>query len=173
MHFMKGRMRAVKVAFIGPPNAGKTSLRKIFFEGVMPTEILSRTIKPTVGLRFKTYEYYYSYQEEKEHLEREMQSFPVKLALVDTSGQEIDNILDSSKDRIFYDLDILYLVFSAENLDLSGYMDHVKEIIRKINIISNKLNVKFETNILCHKIDMICENNEKNRNVDDLKSILE
>ena len=39
-----------KIVIIGPPNAGKTTLRKIFFEGENSTSLLENSLEPTHGV---------------------------------------------------------------------------------------------------------------------------
>ena len=41
---------AIKIVFIGPRNAGKTTLRKIFFEGEEPNQFLINPLEPTQGM---------------------------------------------------------------------------------------------------------------------------
>ncbi|MFX0103778.1 MAG: hypothetical protein ACFFCS_29720, partial [Candidatus Hodarchaeota archaeon] len=44
-----------KIVILGRPGIGKTSLKKVIFEGVDPTQILIGTLEPTRSIEAKVY----------------------------------------------------------------------------------------------------------------------
>jgi GTPase SAR1 family protein len=101
-----------KVVFVGPANSGKTSLRKFFFEGVPADKILSEPEAPTIGVKFNRFTYVYSYPVEKEGTSPE--KIPLELAMVDTSGQELEKFLTTpAGDQVFKGADIVLFIMDV------------------------------------------------------------
>ena len=104
-----------KVLFLGPAEAGKTSLRKFFFEGVPATQLLKESELPTVGLKYLKYDYMYSFPT-KEKDDRE--KIPLSLSVVDSAGQNLKEWLTERKERVFPGSDIIFFIF-----DVSHWLD--------------------------------------------------
>ncbi|MFW9973117.1 MAG: hypothetical protein ACFFDF_23240, partial [Candidatus Odinarchaeota archaeon] len=41
-----------KILLVGPPNSGKTSIKKVFFDNIDPSSILENPLTPTRGVRY-------------------------------------------------------------------------------------------------------------------------
>ncbi len=146
-------MSMKKVVFIGPPNSGKTSLRRFFFEGVPADKILSEPESPTIGVKFNRFNYVYSYPVEKEGISPE--KIPVELAMVDTSGQELEKLLTTSAgDQVFKGADIVLFV-----LDISDWEKEMrKEYLMDFVCFSNNARLEMAPqsvfHVVGHKYDL-------------------
>jgi len=124
-----------KIVFVGPPKAGKTTLRKIFFEGENPTKLLEYALKPTHGI----------------------ESIIIKLSkeigVFDLAGQENQYWLETEKKTIFYNTKVILLV-----IDVTTPIDDILDFIRKIIKIRNDLTPSSVIYVLIHKIDLVKKN---------------
>ena len=97
---------AQKIIFLGPRNAGKNSLRKIFFEGETPQYLLDNPLKPTQGI------------------ENTILDLGSKIGVFDLAGQQNKQWLDTEKDIVFNKADIIAgdFLFVKKHMidDLSG-----------------------------------------------------
>ncbi|MHA1369439.1 MAG: hypothetical protein ACTSRA_07000, partial [Promethearchaeota archaeon] len=72
-----------KIIFIGPPGAGKTTLRKIFFEYEFADKLLKHDLEPTYGL------------------ESIIVDYGEKIGVFDLAGQENEKWFGSEYEDIF------------------------------------------------------------------------
>lgn len=121
-----------KIVIVGPPEAGKTTLRKIFFEGENPTKLLEYALEPTHGI----------------------ESIVIKLSkeigIFDLAGQENQYWLETEKKTIFYNTKVILLV-----IDVTTPIENLLDFIRKIIEIRNTLTPSSIMYILIHKIDLV------------------
>lgn len=89
------RLMGKKIVLIGPPSVGKTTLRKIFFEGESAQRLLEFAVKPTYG---------------KDAL---MVDFGEEIGIFDLSGQELQRWLESEEREVFFETDLLLVVVDA------------------------------------------------------------
>lgn len=108
-----------KVAFLGPPAAGKTTIRKCLFEGTSPDELLARSEPPTIGMKFTRYQYMFS--EAAGDGTKNPRTVPVDIALVDTAGQELEKWLHASARDVFSGCSVVFYLF-----DVQDWFDDVK-----------------------------------------------
>jgi GTPase SAR1 family protein len=122
-----------KIVLVGPPEAGKTTIKKVFFEMANPYELLKASIKPTRGVNSSIYSL-----------------FDLKLGVFDLAGQENLDWFKGER-KVFSNMDILICV-----IDINMYL---KELLVFLNNVINfykeiYLN-KSSIVILAHKIDLI------------------
>ncbi|MHA1149693.1 MAG: hypothetical protein ACTSR8_15770 [Promethearchaeota archaeon] len=134
-----------KIIFVGPPGTGKTSLRKVFFEGENSKRILNYSLKPTYG---------------EESIILDIQE---KIGIFDLAGQENDTWLQLTDDSIFIGSKIIIIVLSC----IAPIETNI-EFIKKVIDLRNSLSPDSLIYILIHKIDLISE-----REVNDMKLILQ
>lgn len=123
---------AKKIIFIGPPAAGKTSLRKIFFEGENSSRLLEYALEPTHG---------------KESIVLKLQE---EIGIVDLAGQENQFWLEMNKNSIFYSAEIVIIV-----IDITNPIEEIINFAKRVLKIRNELNPTSIVYLLLHKVDLL------------------
>ncbi len=127
-------MISKKIIFIGPPGTGKTSLRKVFFEGESSKKILNFSLKPTFG---------------EESLVLNLSEM---IGIFDLAGQENQVWLQVSEDSILIDARIIIIV-----VDCTDTFENNIEFIKRVIEIRDEVVQECLIYILVHKIDLIGE----------------
>ena len=141
-----------KIVFVGPPNAGKTSLRKFFFEGVPADTILEEQDLPTIGIKYSRYEYVYSYPVEKEGSTPE--KIPIELAMLDTSGQELESLLTTgTREKVFSNADIIFFIFDVTEWADEVRREYLMDFITFVNDARLELSPESTYHVIGHKYD--------------------
>lgn len=140
-----------KVLFLGPPESGKTSLRKFLFEGVPASKLLEESELPTVGLKFNSYSYVQTLPGQKG------EKVPVSLSVADSAGQNLDEWLTDRKDRVFPGTDLVFFIF-----DVSDWLDEskksfIEDTIMRIYHARLELAPDASFYIIGHKFDKVPE----------------
>jgi len=148
-------MTTSKILFLGPPEAGKTSLRRFLFEGVPAQDLLDNPEAPTIGMKYSAYNYITTKPADKKGKKGE--NIPFSLSVVDSAGQNLDEWLSERKDRVFPGTDIIFLIF-----DVSDYLDEEKkqyicDLVMKIYNARMELAPESSFYIIGHKFDKIPE----------------
>ena len=122
-----------KILLVGPPGAGKTTIKKVFFEMANPYRLLNTDLEPTRGINSSIFSF-----------------LDMNLGVFDLAGQENENWFKSDK-IIFNKANIVICV-----LDVNIYL---KEIFAFLNTMINVYHDMKLKNcyiaILMHKIDLI------------------
>jgi len=126
-----------KIILIGPPNVGKTTLKKAFLENINPLALLdpkNSIIEPTRGAEISIY-----------------QLFNSEIGIFDLAGQE-NKLWLSSEQKIFENADIIVIVFDT-NIELKQMIEFYFKIleIHKIQCIYATIY------IIIHKIDLLTQ----------------
>lgn len=129
---------AQKILVLGRAGTGKTTIKKIIFEGGDPKEFLINPLEPTRGLSPSVYSW-----------------LDLKIGLFDTSGQELAYLLNSKDDYhfAFENTDIIIYI-----LDYPTWMSYSEEIIveiQKIHEIVKDNSYSANIIVFIHKIDLI------------------
>ncbi len=123
-----------KIIFVGPPNAGKTTLRKIFFEGENRAELIQYGLEPTHGLEsiiFKLNE---------------------SIGVFDLAGQENQQWFETDDKSIFCNTKILIVV-----MDITSPIAEILDFIKKILNIREELTPFTFIYLILHKKDLILQ----------------
>jgi GTPase SAR1 family protein len=144
-----------KIILFGPPAAGKTSIRKFFFEAVPADNLLQTSEPATIGLNYNRFGYVYRYPMQKRGESSE--KFPIKLVVIDTAGQEIDRWLNESKEHVFRETDLIIFIFDVSEWSDKEKRESIKELFKKAyySILEEAPNAIIY--ILGHKFDKIKE----------------
>lgn len=135
---------AQKLLVLGRAGTGKTTIKKIIFEGEDPKELLVNPLDPTRGLSPSVYSW-----------------LDLKIGLFDSSGQELDSLLNNKDeyDLAFDNTDVIIYV-----LDYPKWINDPDDIIAEVQRINDI--IKFNSYpagliLFIHKIDLIDKKNRK------------
>ena len=117
---------------------GKSTLKKIIFEGNNPDELFMHSLAPTRGIETSVYSW-----------------LDLELSVFDTSGQELNKLLQDESEQLlaFGEVNIVIYVFDYEiwrtnSQEITDEIKAVSEIIRKISLQAQLM-------LIFHKIDLI------------------
>ena len=133
-----------KILILGRAGTGKTTIKKIIFEGIDPKELLIKSLDPTRGLSPSVYSW-----------------LDLKIGLFDSSGQELESLLNNKEeyDLAFSNTDILIYIF-----DYTTWIDKSEEIlaeIKKIKDIIERDSYMARVILFMHKIDLMVNTNRE------------
>ncbi len=126
-----------KIVFVGPSGAGKTTLRKLFFEGENSTKLLEYALEPTYG---------------EESLILRLPGIKEDIGIFDLAGQENERWLSTDENSIFYGTKVIIVV-----IDISSSLEDILNFINRIIEIRNELTPETLIYVLLHKIDLVRE----------------
>jgi GTPase SAR1 family protein len=121
-----------KIIFTGPPQVGKTTLRKIFFEGENPKKLLEYSLTPTHG---------------QESILLKLQE---NIGVFDLAGQENQRWFETEAKSTFIDADIIICV-----LDISSSIEAMVNFAKKLLKLRNEITPSSYIYLLLHKSDLI------------------
>ena len=127
-----------KILLLGRAGVGKSTLKKIIFEGNNPDELLIHSLAPTRGIETSAYSW-----------------LDLELSVFDTSGQELKELLEDESEQLlaFGGVDIVIYVFDYET-----WLANSQEItieIKAVNEIIRKISLQAQLMLIFHKIDLI------------------
>jgi len=126
-----------KIIFVGPSGAGKTTLRKLFFEGENSTKLLEYALEPTYG---------------EESLIIRLPALKEEIGIFDLAGQENERWLNTEANSVFYETKVIIVV-----IDVSASLEDIINFVIRIIEIRNKLTPEAKIYVLLHKIDLITQ----------------
>jgi len=130
-----------KLLILGRGGTGKTTIKKVVFEGKEPRELIINPLEPTRGITPSVYTW-----------------LDLDLGFFDSSGQEFDNILDNENEMTlaFENSSIVIYIFDypSWNDNHQNVMDDIKKIMGILIIHSYNAQLI----IFAHKIDLLKNN---------------
>ncbi|MFX0101085.1 MAG: hypothetical protein ACFFCS_16035 [Candidatus Hodarchaeota archaeon] len=123
-----------KITFIGPAGVGKTTLRKIFFEGENSQYLLRFALDPTLG---------------KESI---VLDFKDKIGVFDLAGQENKRWFNSEDKEVFYNTDVILCV-----IDVTFTSEEIIDFLRKVIEVRHDLGLNSFIYLVIHKIDLLSQ----------------
>lgn len=151
-YFFK-KSTAKKVLLLGCAGTGKTSIKRIIFEGADPKVLLLNPLEPTRGISPNVYSW-----------------LDLKLGVFDSSGQELSYLLANEGDSDF--------ILAFKNTDIIVYVidytlwnikhNEIENHIQKISQIIQASNLQTKLVLFVHKIDLI-EMHDHDKVINELK----
>ncbi len=144
-----------KLVLLGPPSAGKTSIKKAIFEGKDLNQLLKKSIEPTYGISHKNYDF-----------------FNIDLGIADLAGQEIERYINDKLERklAFDGTDAIVYVFDIDFW--KKYQDKLQSHLNGIILAKRELKLETDIFIFCHKLDLI-QSNQRNEFIKKVENGLE
>jgi len=130
---LQNKKNKKKITIVGPPNSGKTTIVKVFFEMLNPTNLLQDSLDPSKGLNSNMFSL-----------------FDVKLGIFDLAGQENENWFTKDSE-VFRECDLIICIFDITSpLDsIIGFLINIFKLKKKLNLLSCKIIT------LLHKRDLV------------------
>jgi len=127
-----------KLVMVGKPEVGKTTIKKVMFEGADPNELIITPLEATIGYKYSFHDFMDS-----------------KIALVDSPGQSLPSLLKDEERQLltFENATVIIYVF-----DYPTWIEDSEDIlddIRSIYEIIKKHNFTAEIVLFLHKIDLL------------------
>ena len=129
---------ATKITFIGKPEMGKTTLKKVLFEGEDPNELILFPLEATIGIKYSIHEF--------------MQT---KVSLIDTPGQSLQVILGDEQKQLIVFGDSSAIVYVFDYPTWIADSQDVIDDIKKIYEINKKHEFGAKIILFLHKVDLL------------------
>jgi GTPase SAR1 family protein len=126
-----------KVIFVGPSGAGKTTLRKIFFEGENSSKLLEYALEPTFG---------------EESLILRLPKLSEDVGIFDLAGQENERWLETEERSIFNNTKVILVI-----IDVTTSLDFILDFIKKVLEVRSLTTPNSFIYVLLHKIDLVSQ----------------
>ncbi|MFX1453369.1 MAG: GTPase, partial [Promethearchaeota archaeon] len=129
---------ATKVTFVGKPEVGKTTIKKVILEGEDPTELIMFPLEATIGIQYSVHDF-----------------MDLKVSLLDSPGQSLPLLLEDDQKQImtFGDTSAIIYIFDYPNW-IENSQDIIDDI-KKIYEIRKKLEIDAKIVLFLHKIDLL------------------
>ena len=125
-----------RILIIGPPAAGKSTIRRVFFEDGSPKTLIDSPLEPTRGIENYTYNW-----------------LDVTAGVVDSAGQEIERWLGLDSQMAFGESDSIIFVIDVKKFQ--EYESQILEDILSALEAKEKFAPKSQMNIFLHKTDLL------------------
>jgi len=143
-----------KILLLGRPGTGKTTIKKIIFEGADPKDLLYNPLEPTRGI-----------------VPSAQTWLDLQLGIFDSSGQELDDLLNNrdDQDHLLAFEDTNFTIYIFDYTIWSSNFNEVFEDIKKIQAIINEYGGINKLILIMHKIDLI-NINKRQEIINDVES---
>ena len=129
---------ATKITFIGKPEMGKTTLKKVIFEGEDPNELILFPLEATIGIKYSIHEFMNS-----------------KVSLIDAPGQSLQVILEDEQKQLIVFGDSSAIIYVFDYPTWIADSQDVLDDIKKIYEINKKHEFGAKIILFLHKVDLL------------------
>ena len=129
-----------KLLLLGRAGVGKTTLKKIIFEGEDPNELLHHSLEPTRGIETSNYSW-----------------LDLELSIFDTSGQELDHLLKEESEQIIVFGNAAAVIYIFDYNNWQSNSQDIADEIKEVHEIIRRINKEAKLMVIFHKIDLIPE----------------
>ncbi|MHA2180042.1 MAG: GTPase [Promethearchaeota archaeon] len=131
---------ANKITIIGPPEMGKTTIKKVIFEGEDPNDLILFPLEATIGIKYSVHNFMNS-----------------KVSLIDAPGQSLPIIFQDEQKQVlaFGDASAIIYVFDYPTW-ISDSQDIIDDV-RNIYEINKKHDFGAKIILFLHKIDLVIQ----------------
>jgi len=129
---------ATKISMVGKPEVGKTTIKKVMFDGVDPNELIIFPLEATIGIKYTVHEF-----------------MDLKISLLDSPGQSLPTLLEDEQKQLltFGDTSAIIYIF-----DYPTWIKNSQDIlddVKKIYEINKKHEFGAKIILFLHKIDLL------------------
>ncbi len=129
-----------RVALVGKPEVGKTTIKKVIFEGEDPNELVLFPLEATIGIKYSVHEF-----------------MDMKISLLDTPGQSLPILLQDKEKQIasFENTGAIIYIFDYPTwiTDSQDIIDDIKTLYN----INKKHNFESKIVLFFHKVDLLID----------------
>ncbi len=129
---------ATKISMIGPPAVGKTTIKKVMFDGEDPNELIIFPLEATIGIKYTVHDF-----------------MDLKISLLDSPGQSLPLLLEDEQKQLltFGDTSAIIYIF-----DYPAWIKNSQDIlddVKKLYEIKKKNEFEAKIILFLHKIDLL------------------
>jgi hypothetical protein len=129
---------ATKISMIGPPAVGKTTIKKVMFDGEDPNELIIFPLEATIGIKYSVHDF-----------------MDLKISLLDSPGQSLPILLEDEQKQLltFGDTSAIIYIF-----DYPTWIKNSQDIlddVKKLYEIRKKHEFEAKIILFLHKIDLL------------------
>jgi hypothetical protein len=131
---------ATKISLVGLPEVGKTTIKKVIFEGEDPNELVLFPLEATIGIKYSVHNF-----------------MDLNISLLDSPGQSLPLLLEDEQKQLitFGDTSAIIYVFDYPNW-IKNSQDIIDDI-KKIYEIKKKRDFDAKIILFLHKIDILID----------------
>ena len=127
-----------KISMIGPPAVGKTTIKKVMFDGEDPNELIIFPLEATIGIKYTVHDF-----------------MDLKISLLDSPGQSLPALLEDEQKQLitFGDTSAIIYIF-----DYPTWIKNSQDIlddVKKLYEIKKKQGFEAKIILFLHKIDLL------------------
>ncbi|MFW9820357.1 MAG: hypothetical protein ACFFE5_12170 [Candidatus Thorarchaeota archaeon] len=129
---------ATKISMVGKPEVGKTTIKKVMFDGEDPNELIIFPLEPTIGIKYTVHDF-----------------MDLKISIIDSPGQSLPTLLEDDQKQIltFGDTSVIIYVFDYPNW-IKNSQD-ILDDVKKLYEIRKKHGFEAKLILFLHKIDLL------------------
>lgn len=133
-------MLTKRVVLVGKPEVGKTTIKKVIFEGEDPNELVLFPLETTIGVKYSVHEF-----------------MDLKISLLDTPGQSLPILLKDEEKQLttFENTGAIIYIFDYPTwiADSQDIIDDIKSLYE----INKKHKFEAKLILFLHKIDLLID----------------